>query len=139
MAVTAQWIGVLGAAEDAVVEAFTHGRGVPYGAYQRFHEVMAEESQQTVVDGLLPHILPLAQDVKRRLESGIDVLDVACGSGRAMIALGQAYPASLFTGVDLSPIAVGRRPMPTPSGEVCGTSASCRMTWPRCRAIRPTT
>ena len=67
---------------------------------QRFHEVMAEESQQTVVDGLLPHILPLAEGVKRRLESGIDVLDVACGSGRAMIALGQAYPSSLFTGVD---------------------------------------
>ena len=106
VAVTAQWIGVLGAAEDTVVEAFTHGRGVPYGAYQRFHEVMAEESQQTVVDGLLPHILPLAGGVRRRLEVGIDVLDVACGSGRAMIALAQAYPSSLFTGVDLSPVAV---------------------------------
>jgi len=106
VAVTAQWVSVLGSAEDAVVDAFTHGRGVPYGAFQRFHEVMAEESQQTVVDGLLPHILPLAEGVKRRLESGIDVLDVACGSGRAMIALGQAYPSSLFTGVDLSPVAV---------------------------------
>jgi 2-polyprenyl-3-methyl-5-hydroxy-6-metoxy-1,4-benzoquinol methylase len=106
VAVTAQWIGVLGAAEDAVVDAFAHGRGVPYGAYARFHEVMAEESQQTVVDGLLPHILPLADDVIRRLESGIDVLDIACGSGRAMIELAQAYPASRFTGIDLSPIAV---------------------------------
>ena len=47
---------VLGAAEDAVVEAFHHGRGVPYSAYPRFHAVMAEESRQTVVEGLLqPH------------------------------------------------------------------------------------
>lgn len=106
VAVTAQWISVLGSAEDAVVDAFTHGRGVPYGAYHRFHEVMAEESQQTVVEGLLPHILPLAEGVRERLESGIDVLDVACGSGRAMIALGQTFPSSLFTGVDLSPVAV---------------------------------
>ncbi len=29
VAVTAQWIAVLGAAEDAVVDAFRHGRGVP--------------------------------------------------------------------------------------------------------------
>ena len=106
VAVTAQWISVLGSAEDAVVDAFTHGRGVPYGAYHRFHEVMAEESQQTVVEGLLPNILPLAEGVKQRLESGIDVLDVACGSGRAIIALGQTFPSSLFTGVDLSPVAV---------------------------------
>jgi SAM-dependent methyltransferase len=107
VAVTAQWIAVLGAAEDAVVDAFAHGRGVPYGAYPRFHEVMADESQQTVVEGLLPHILPLAEGVERRLESGIDVLDIACGSGRAMIALGQVYPLSRFTGADVSAIAVG--------------------------------
>jgi 2-polyprenyl-3-methyl-5-hydroxy-6-metoxy-1,4-benzoquinol methylase len=102
VAVTAQWIAVLGAAEDAVVEAFTHGRGVPYSAYPRFHEVMAEESQQTVVDGLLPHILPLAPGIERKLDAGIDVLDVACGSGRAVLALARVFPESRFTGVDMS-------------------------------------
>ena len=29
VAVTAQWVGVLGSAENAVVDAFRHGRGVP--------------------------------------------------------------------------------------------------------------
>jgi ubiquinone/menaquinone biosynthesis C-methylase UbiE len=106
MAVTTQWIPVLGAAEDALVEAFAHGRGVPYEAYPRFHDVMAEESQQTVVDGLIEHILPLAAGVEARLRDGIDVLDVACGSGRAMLALARAFPASRFTGVDSSPDAV---------------------------------
>src|SRR5215207_7973135 len=32
-AVTAQWVAVLGGVEDKVVEAFRHGRGVPYSAY----------------------------------------------------------------------------------------------------------
>ena len=50
-AVAAQFIGVLGAVEDEVVAAFRHGRGVPYSAYPRFHEVMAEESHQPVVAG----------------------------------------------------------------------------------------
>ena len=110
MAVTAQWIPLLGNAENAVVEAFAHGRGVPYTAYPRFHEVMAEESEQTVVAALFDHILPLVPGVDARLSTGIDVLDVACGSGRAIIALAERYPASRFTGIDVSieAVAAGR-------------------------------
>ena len=106
MAVTAQWISVLGSAENTLVEAFAHGRGVPYSAYPRFHVVMAEESQQTVVEALFGHILPLATGVEQRMVDGIDVLDVACGSGRAIIAMAERYPASRFTGVDVSAEAI---------------------------------
>jgi len=102
IAVTTQWISVLGGAEDAIVKAFAHGRGVPYSEYARFHEVMAEESQQTVVAALQQHILPLVPGLTDRLKSGITVLDVACGSGRAMLELAEAFPASHFTGVDAS-------------------------------------
>jgi SAM-dependent methyltransferase len=110
VAVTTQWIAVLGAAEDAVVDAFRHGRGVPYSAYPRFHAVMAEESRQTVVEGLLTHILPLSYGLIGRLGSGIDVLDIACGSGGAVLAMAETFPLSRFTGVDLSAqaIAAGR-------------------------------
>jgi ubiquinone/menaquinone biosynthesis C-methylase UbiE len=110
VAVTAQWIAVLGGVEDAVVDAFRHGRGVPYSAYHRFHAVMADESEQTVVEGLRDHILPLATGLIARLERGIDVLDVACGSGRAVIAMAGAFPNSRFAGIDLSAeaIAAGR-------------------------------
>jgi SAM-dependent methyltransferase len=110
VAVTAQWFAVLAAAEDALVDAFRHGRGVPYDAFPRFHAVMEEESRQTVVGGLTSHILPLVDGLVSRLESGIDVLDVACGSGGAAIALAEAFPASRFTGVDQSreAIAAGR-------------------------------
>lgn len=110
VAVTSQWIAVLGAAEDAVVDAFRHGRGVPYSGYPRFHEVMAEESRQTVVDGLLNHILPLSKGLIDRLGAGIDALDIACGSGGAALTMAETFPLSRFTGVDLSAeaIAAGR-------------------------------
>lgn len=50
MAVTAQWFAVLAGVEDRIVECFRNGGGVPYEAFGRFHEVMAEESGQTVVE-----------------------------------------------------------------------------------------
>jgi 2-polyprenyl-3-methyl-5-hydroxy-6-metoxy-1,4-benzoquinol methylase len=106
MAATTQWVAVLGAVEDEVVAAFRHGRGVPYSAYKRFHEVMADESQQTTVAGLEEHILPAVEGLKERLAAGIDVLDVGCGSGRAMLKLAGLYPKSRFAGYDLCEEAV---------------------------------
>src|SRR5688500_3552038 len=70
-AVMAQWLGVLGATEDQVVDAFGHGRGVPYSAYRRFHQVMTEDGGQRVVSGLVKHVLPLVPGLPARLEAGI--------------------------------------------------------------------
>lgn len=106
LAVTAQWVAVLGGVEDQVVGAFGHGRGVPYSAYRDFHRVMAEESGQTVVAALKEHILPLVPGLVDRLRAGIDVLDVGCGAGRAMIELGAMFPNSRFRGYDFSEEAV---------------------------------
>ena len=106
MAVSAQWVGVLGAVEDLVVDAFRHGKGVPYSAYKRFHEVMAEESGQTVVAALREHILPLVPGLTQKLERGIEVLDIACGSGLAMTELAGMFPASRFAGYDASEEAI---------------------------------
>ncbi len=102
LAVGTQFVAVLGGVEEHVLAAFRHGRGVPYSAYSRFHEVMAEESAQSVVAGLLDQILPLMPGMETRLARGIDVLDVGCGSGRAMIHLAEAFPKSRFTGYDFS-------------------------------------
>ena len=102
LAVSAQWIAVLGSVEDNVVEAFEHGRGVPYSAYNRFHSVMAEESGQTVIAGLMDHILPLADGLNQKLSMGIDVLDIGCGSGLAMNFLASQFPNSRFRGYDFS-------------------------------------
>ena len=81
IAVTAQFIPLMGSVEDRIVERFREGGGVPYSAFPRFHEVMAEDSGQTVVSALFDSILPLVPGLTERLEAGIEVLDVGCGSG----------------------------------------------------------
>ncbi|MFO0797603.1 MAG: class I SAM-dependent methyltransferase [Gemmataceae bacterium] len=106
LAASMQWVGVLGAAEDEVAAAFRHGRGVPYSAYRRFHEVMAEESDQTTVAALEEHIVPLVPGLAARLRAGIDVLDVGCGVGRALARLAELFPASRFVGYDAAAEAV---------------------------------
>jgi 2-polyprenyl-3-methyl-5-hydroxy-6-metoxy-1,4-benzoquinol methylase len=100
-AATAQWIGLLGGVEDAIVECFERGGGVPYASYGRFHAVMAEESDQTVVAALEDAILPVVPGLREALERGIEVLDVGCGSGRAVNRLARRFPESRFTGYDL--------------------------------------
>lgn len=106
LATFTQYIAVLGAVEDEVLEAFTHGRGVPYSSYKRFHEVMAEDSGQTVVAALNDHILPLIPDVSKKLMEGIDVIDIGCGSGRAVALMAANFPKSRFTGLDISEEAI---------------------------------
>jgi 2-polyprenyl-3-methyl-5-hydroxy-6-metoxy-1,4-benzoquinol methylase len=102
IAVSAQFLPLLGTVEDQVIECFYQGGGVPYSAYKRFHQVMAEDSGQTVVAALEEHILPLIPDVTQALEKGIDVLDVGCGSGRALNQMAKLFPNSRFKGYDFS-------------------------------------
>jgi len=101
-----QFISVLGIVEDQIVDCFHKGGGVPYSQYKRFHEVMAEDSGQTVVAALEEHILPLISGLTEALQQGIDVLDVGCGSGRALNKLAQLFPNSRFTGYDFSQEAI---------------------------------
>jgi SAM-dependent methyltransferase len=108
IAAFAQYIPLLGSVEDGIVGSFRHGGGVHYSAFPRFHEVMAEDSGQTVLPALKDHILPLVPGLIERLEEGIDVLDVGCGSGRALNLMAHTFPNSPFVGYDLSEEAVAR-------------------------------
>ena len=108
IAVTAQFIPLMGQVEDEIVERFKHGGGLPYSAYPHFHEVMAEDSGQTVVAALTDHILPLVPGLTERLEEGIDVLDIGCGSGRAVNLTARTFPNSRFAGYDFSEEAIAR-------------------------------
>lgn len=101
MAIFTQYVGILGAVEDRVVECFQDGGGVAYEEYARFHEVMAEDSGQSVGFSLLDLVLPLAPGIVEKLQSGIEVLDVGCGMGRALILMAETFPNSRFTGYDL--------------------------------------
>jgi 2-polyprenyl-3-methyl-5-hydroxy-6-metoxy-1,4-benzoquinol methylase len=106
IAVTTQFIPLLGTVEDRVIECFYKGGGVPYSAYKRFHEVMAEDSGQTVVAALQEHILPIIPHLTDALQTGIDVLDVGCGSGRALNEMAKQFPNSRFKGYDFSQEAI---------------------------------
>ena len=106
MAVFAQYIAMLGAVEDDIVHCFKQGGGVPYERFHRFHEVMAEDSGQSVLSSLEAHILPLVPGLTDRLARGIQVLDVGCGRGRIMTRLARLYPHSRFVGMDLSADAI---------------------------------
>lgn len=102
----AQYIGLLGSVEDHVLTCFREGGGVPYSAYPRFHDVMATDSGQSVLPHLFEKILPLVPGLKERLRAGLEVLDAGCGRGLALLLLAEAFPASHFTGYDLSPEAI---------------------------------
>jgi ubiquinone/menaquinone biosynthesis C-methylase UbiE len=102
LAVFAQYIPLLGNVEDDIVECFKKGGGVPYSRFPRFHEVMAEDSGQSVLSSLESHIVPLVPDLAQRLLDGVQLLDVGCGRGRIINRLAELYPKSRFTGMDLS-------------------------------------
>jgi SAM-dependent methyltransferase len=109
LAAFAQYAPLLGQVEDAIIERFRNGGGVPYEQFPRFHEVMAED--QSVLSSLESQILPLVPGLADRLASGLRWLDAGCGSGRVLNRLAELFPTSRFVGMDLSKdaIAVARQ------------------------------
>jgi ubiquinone/menaquinone biosynthesis C-methylase UbiE len=100
MALFTPGIFVAGAAEPALIESFRHGGGVPYSAYPGFAEKFLDITRAIADATLLQSTLPLVPGLVARLEAGIDVADVACGTGHAVNLMAQAFPHSRFTGYD---------------------------------------
>ncbi len=101
-----QYIPLLAKVEDQIVDHFRNGGGVPYSEYTTFHQVMAEASAARFDALLVKTVLPLVPDIIEKLESGIVVADVGCGSGHAINVMGNAFPASSFVGIDFSEEAI---------------------------------
>jgi len=57
---------------------------------------------------LLPDVVPAMDGMADRLASGARVADIGCGAGGAVLLLAGAYPASTFTGYDISQHALAR-------------------------------
>lgn len=103
---------VLGRHVTDVADAFRHGGGVPYEAYvPELHDVMDALFGPVYDHLLVDAIVPLAPGLDARMREGARVADVACGTGRAIVNLAHAYPASTFVGFDLdaSGLERGRR------------------------------
>jgi len=112
MAAMFQFVAVLGGVESRIVDCFRHGGGVPYDAYDRFHEVMAEESAQTVVSALEHAILPLVPGLESNAASMSPTSAVA-RAGRS-----TAWPRSIRTAASTGSTCARMRSRPPPSSAI---------------------
>jgi SAM-dependent methyltransferase len=102
LAFQAQYIPMLANVQGEIVDCFTRGGGVPYASFPDFQRLMAEESTQVVDSSLFQETLPLIPGLVERLQAGIDVADIGCGSGHALNLMAQTFPRSRFAGYDIS-------------------------------------
>ncbi len=95
-----------GEALDQLVGSFRNGGGVPYSSFTKFPALMAAVSGAQYDASLIGVTLPLVPGLVERLKAGIDVADIGCGSGHAINLMAEAFPASRFTGIDFSDVAL---------------------------------
>lgn len=105
-AASMQFIPVMAQVEDRIIHCFENGGGVPYESFHRFHDVMAEDSNQNVLAELIDGILPIVPGLTDKLNQKMKVMDVGCGSGRAINLMAKTFPSSDFTGYDFSKEAI---------------------------------
>lgn len=90
-----------------VTEAFRTGAGVPYSAYQpHFTGVMDRRSRPRYDEYLLSKYLILPEGLLPRLEAGIRVADIGCGTGYCIALMAARFPNSMFVGYDVSESAI---------------------------------
>ncbi|MFZ1887186.1 MAG: methyltransferase domain-containing protein [Candidatus Binataceae bacterium] len=87
-----------------VMEAFKTGKGVAQSEYPpETFESMERSSGAMYRHQLVRKWLPTMPQIGAALEAGGSAADVGCGSGRAVIALAQAFPAAQIFGFDAHP------------------------------------
>ncbi len=105
----AQMIRGVNGVMPGLERAWREGGGVPYSDYD---EDMAAGIDRTNSPGMRVLLtrkwLPAMPDVVARLEEGIAVADVGCGSGTSSIAMAKTYPHSSVLGIDVDPTSIAR-------------------------------
>lgn len=80
---------------DKLIRKFRDGGGIPLNEFDKDEFIGMERMTASWFDNLLlTEWIPAVPGVKNNLEKGIDVADVGCGRGRAIIKLAQAFPNS---------------------------------------------
>ena len=109
LAAGSQMLPMLGKRLTRVVESFHAGGGVSYEEYRPDFTEAMDASWRLLYDGLLiKGFLPAAKGLPERLQGGIRVADIGCGTGHAVNLMAREYPASTFTGYDLGEDAIAR-------------------------------
>ena len=102
LAVMQQYLVSIANVQDDIIDCFQHGGGVPYSSFPGFQQLMAEASADGLDARLVQVVLPLVTGLIERLQIGIDVADIGCGSGHAINLMAKAFPNSRFVGYDFS-------------------------------------
>jgi 2-polyprenyl-3-methyl-5-hydroxy-6-metoxy-1,4-benzoquinol methylase len=95
-------------AMEAVIEGFSSGEGVTYDHYPKFQAFMSQlanaKHRQVLVNKFLPSIEN--SRIVRQLKAGIQVCDLGCAEGVAVILMAESFPRSRFVGIDISSEAI---------------------------------
>jgi 2-polyprenyl-3-methyl-5-hydroxy-6-metoxy-1,4-benzoquinol methylase len=85
---------------DPLREAFRHGGGVPFAAYE-IHDLQAAFNRPAFSNLLATEWLPTIPGLVERLHrDGAEAVEVGCGEGWAAIALAQAFPSLRLLAID---------------------------------------
>ncbi len=92
-------------AMEAVIDGFNTGEGISYDHYPKFQAFMSQLANAKHRQVLVNTFLPSVDNgrIIQRLESGIQVCDLGCAEGVAVILMAEAFPQSRFVGIDISP------------------------------------
>jgi 2-polyprenyl-3-methyl-5-hydroxy-6-metoxy-1,4-benzoquinol methylase len=94
---------------EQLPESFRSGLGLPYDAFGPEGAVGIERGfAPWFRSRLIPEALPQIEGLIERLASGIEVADIGCGSGVAVLELARHFPHSTFRGYDISEHALTR-------------------------------
>lgn len=86
-----------------VADAFRTGGGVPYSAFQPdFTGLMDRRSRPRYDELLFSTYLAKPEGLSARLDAGIRVADVGCGTGHCITLMARRFPKSNFVGYDIS-------------------------------------
>ncbi len=107
MAVGAPMLTYLGKHVDAVATTFREGGGVPYSSFRpEFTGLMDQNFRREYNEHLFDGYIRIVPGLEERLEAGISVCDLGCGTGHNVNLLAQAYPNSNFVGYDIAADAI---------------------------------
>uniref|UniRef100_A0A1I7TY43 Methyltranfer_dom domain-containing protein n=1 Tax=Caenorhabditis tropicalis TaxID=1561998 RepID=A0A1I7TY43_9PELO len=81
--------------------------GLDYNVYSDFEEMQQKFAKVTSENHIIPSLVPaIGNGIQERLQSGIRVLDVGCGSGIQVKLLAEHFPNSHFIGLDITEKAI---------------------------------
>jgi SAM-dependent methyltransferase len=87
---------------DQLTATFRDGGGVPQSAYtEDLWDGMGRFTLSWFENLLTQQWLPAMPDVQAKLARGVQVADIGCGRGQALIKLAQGFPHSRYIGYDI--------------------------------------